>query len=119
MLRSVLAAVALVVAAAPAARAADLPAGNWKLSTVTSAAESAVCILAFETKDGKPAAAVRFSPPNVETAVTKFEVTDAAVVVTVRQTRMIQGRALNSEVAFVGVRGKDPKVILGSTGGDA
>jgi hypothetical protein len=117
MLRSVLVA-AVVVAAIPTAPAADPLTGNWLLSTITSAGESAVCILTVETRDGKPAATVAFSPPNIDVSVGKFEVTDTAVLVTVRQARVFQGQRVTSEVAFVGVRGKDPKVILGSTGSD-
>lgn len=45
--------------------------------------------------------------------------TDTEVTVTLRRTIAVQGRQAFNEVAFVGVRGPDPKVVLGSTGTDA
>jgi hypothetical protein len=116
MLRPALFAAAVVALIAPV-RAADPDlSGNWLLTTVTPAGESAVCILKVEMKDGKPAARVLFSPPNVETTVRDFRVTDTGVTATVKQSREIQGRPSATELAFVGVRGKDAKQILGSTG---
>ena len=93
--------------------------GNWKLTTIGSAAESVVAILKVETKDGKPAASVAFSPPNVECTITHFELSDTTVTATIRQTRTIQGRANVYDMEFVGVLRKDAKEILGSTRGSS
>jgi hypothetical protein len=118
MLRPALFMVA-VLALVPSTRAAapDLS-GNWMLTLVGPSSESRVCILKVEAKDGKPSASVVFSPPNVETTVTDVRSSDSTVAVTVKQVRMLGGRPLTTEYAFVGVPGKDPKVILGSTGTD-
>ena len=50
--------------------------------------------------------------------MTSFRSSEAGLAVTVKQVRMIQGRPRTSDLTFVGVRGKDPKVILGSTGNE-
>ncbi len=93
--------------------------GNWKLTTIGSAAESAVAILKVETKDGKTAASVEFSPPNVECTVTQFEASGATVTVNIRQTRTVQGRTSVNDMEFIGVLRKDAKEILGSTRGSS
>lgn len=124
MLRCVLLALAGVAAAAVLApgRAADGDlSGNWQLSNVGLTGDSAVCILKVETKDGKPTATVVFSPPNVKTEVTEFRTTGSTVAVSVKQTRTLKDKAgkeheFINETAFVGARGTDPKVVLGSTG---
>jgi hypothetical protein len=90
--------------------------GNWQLSTVGLNGESTVCILKIETKDGKPTASILFAPENIETKVADFRVTESRVLVTLRQTRTLGKQTVTSEVAFVGVRGNDAKVISGSTG---
>ncbi|MCI0705351.1 MAG: hypothetical protein L0241_30190 [Planctomycetia bacterium] len=122
MLRSLLLAVAVALAGflalerAPKAGAADELTGNWQLSTITLSGESVVCILKVEEKNGKPSASVLFSPPEVETSLLDFRVTDKTVSVTVKQVRRIEGSAVTTRIAFVGVRGSDKKLILGSTG---
>jgi hypothetical protein len=124
MLRPVLFAAAVVALVAPTAVPAPAPdlTGNWILSTVVPGGESAVCILKVETKSGKPAASVVFSAENIETVVTDFRVTDTTVAVTLKQTqtfKTVKGdQKLTRELAFVGVPGKNPKVVLGSTGTD-
>lgn len=119
MLRRALFALAGVVAAAvlTPTRAADADlSGNWQLVTTTFAADSTVCIIKVETKDGKPTASVAFAPENVEAKVTEFRVTETRVVLTVKQTRTAGKQTLTSEVAFVGVRGTDAKLVAGSVG---
>jgi len=123
MLRPLLfaAAVIALVAPAPAAPvpAADLS-GNWLFSTIGPGGESALCILKIETSGGKPAASVVFSPENVETSVADFRANGSLVNVTIKQLRTYKTRdgerKLSSQTAFIGSTGKDPKVILGSTG---
>lgn len=115
MLRPVLFAFAVVALVAPAPAAAPDLAGNWMLSTVTPTGESVVCIIKVETKDGKPFASVLFAPENVEVSVANFRANDSTVAVTVKQTRIFQGRPSTTDLAFIGVPGKDPKMILGST----
>jgi hypothetical protein len=123
MLRPVLFAVAVVaiVAHSPAPAAPDL-AGNWVFSTVAPGGESVVCILKVEAKDGKPSATVAFAPENVEVTVKDFRATESGVSFTAKQVRTLKttkgDQKLTTELAFVGVPGKDPKVILGSTGND-
>jgi hypothetical protein len=129
MLRSLLLATAGVALAsslaapAPKARAAESDiAGNWILTSVAVTGESVVCILKVESKGGKPAASVVFSPPNVEASVTEFRATESGVNLTLKQVRTFKDQKtakeqkFTSETTFVGVRGKDPKVIHGSTG---
>lgn len=116
MIRPALFAAAVVMLLAPAQAADTLAPGNWKLSTVTPTGETVHCILKVELKDGKPTASVLFSPPDVETTLSDFRVTGSTVTATVKQVRTAMGRPLTSEFAFVGVPGKDPKVVLGSTG---
>src|SRR5262249_9753122 len=106
----------MALALAQIARADKPLDGNWQLINSSSAIESTVSIFKVETKDGKPAATVAFAPPNVEVTVTAFAVTDTTVTLSIRQARMIQNRQILSNVEFIGVRGSDPKVILGSTG---
>lgn len=111
-------AVAAVLAAGrtPTSAAPDVT-GNWLLTTSAGpGAESVVCILKVDEKDGKPAASVLFSPQNVENAVTDFRTTDSTVSFTLKQVRTFKGQEFTSELVFVGVRGKDAKLILGSTG---
>jgi hypothetical protein len=118
MLRPVLFAIAVAALAAPAPAAPPDMAGTWVFTTITTTGESNLCILRFETKDGKSSASVVFSPENVETTVAGLRATDSGVAVTIKQVRKLQGRSFNSEYAFVGVRGKDAKAILGSIGTD-
>jgi hypothetical protein len=124
MLRPVLFAVAVAALVVPTTLPAAAPdlSGNWLLSTIGSGSESAVCILRVESKGGKPSATVVFSPENVETVVTDIRATDTTVAVTVKQTRTLKtakgDRKSTTEVSFVGVPGKDPKVVLGSTGNE-
>ncbi|MBM3979775.1 MAG: hypothetical protein FJ304_05745 [Planctomycetes bacterium] len=99
-------------------RAADDLSGNWQLVTSTAAADSTVCVVKVETKDGKPTASVAFAPENVQAKVTDFRVTDTRVVLTVKQTRTVGKQTLTSEIAFVGVRGTDAKLVAGSIGTD-
>ena len=123
MLRPVLLAVAVVAIAshAPAPAAPDLG-GNWTFSTVTPTGESVVCILKVDTKGGKPAATVAFAPENVETTVKDFVATDSAVSFTLKQVRTFKtakgDQKSATELTFVGAPGKDPKLVLGSTGTD-
>jgi hypothetical protein len=120
----VLAGVALAAMLAPTRAADGDISGNWQLSTVAAGGESTACILKVETKDGKPSAIVVFSPTGIVKAkVTDFRVTDTTVSVTVAQTRLLKDqkgkeREFTTETAFVGTRGKDPKVVFGSTGDD-
>jgi len=116
MLRPIFFALAVAVLVAPAPAAAPDITGNWIFTTITSTSDSNLCILKFETKDGKPSASVVFSPENVVTTVAGLRATETSVAVTVKQVRKLQGRLLTSEYAFVGVRGQDAKVVLGSTG---
>lgn len=118
MCRPILFVIALMALATSAPAAAPDIAGNWVFTTINPTGESNHCILKFETKDGKPSASVVFSPENVETTVTGLRATDSGVTVTVKQVRKLQGRSFASEYAFVGVGGKDEKIILGSTGTD-
>jgi len=116
MLRPIFFALAVAVLVAPAPAAAPDITGNWVFTNITSAGETNLCILKFETKDGKPSASVVFAPENVVTTVAGLRATETSVAVTVKQVRKLQGRSLTSEYAFVGVRGQDAKVVLGSTG---
>src|SRR5437016_10735814 len=119
MLRRFLFVLVGVAAAAMLAptRAADGDlSGNWQLTTVAAGGESTVCILKVETKDGKPTATVLFSPENVETKVTEFRVTDSRVLVALRQVRTFGTQKVSQDTTFVGVRGSDAKVVLGSAG---
>lgn len=116
MTRPALFAAALVALLAPAQAADPVTPGNWMLSTVAPTGESVVCILKIETKDGKSVARVLFSPPDVETTVSDFRATGSSVAATVKQVRVVKGRSLTTEFAFVGMSGQDPKVIFGSTG---
>ncbi len=126
MLRRVLFALAGVAVAAllatdrtPSAIAAEGGiAGNWQLSTVTASGESTVCILKIETNAGKPSVVILAAPQNTETTVGDVRVTDKAVALNVKLVRTVGGRQVPTEHAFVGVRGADGKVILGSTGTD-
>jgi hypothetical protein len=104
---------AVVLALVVPVQAADpIAPGNWMLTTLSPSAESVVCILQVEVKNGQPTAKVLFSPPGAETTLSEFRASNSTVVATVKQTR---GKA-TSEVSFVGVPGQDPKVILGSVG---
>jgi hypothetical protein len=122
MLRPVLFCIAVVamVAPSPAAPepALDQLSGNWIFSSVGPGGASAQCILKFQSKDGKPAASAVFSPEGVKTTVANVRRAGHELVVTLRQTRMIQGREFATEIVFVGIPGKDPKIILGSTGNE-
>ncbi|MBP3957709.1 hypothetical protein J8F10_20860 [Gemmata sp. G18] len=126
MLRRVLFALAGVAVAAllatdrtPKALAAEgSVAGNWQLSTVTAGGESTVCILKIETNAGKPSVVVLAGPPNTETTVSDVRVTDKTVALNVKLVRTVGTRQVPTDYAFVGVRGADGKVILGSTGTD-
>ncbi|AMV28637.1 hypothetical protein VT84_29805 [Gemmata sp. SH-PL17] len=126
MLRRVLFALAGVAVAAllatdrtPSAIAAEGGiAGNWQLSTVTAGGESTVCILKIETNAGKPSVVILAAPQNTETTVGDVRVTDKTVALNVKLVRTVGGRQVPTEHAFVGVRGADGKVILGSTGTD-
>ena len=111
-----LAGVALAAVLAPTRAADGDIAGNWKLATVTAGAESAVCILTVEVKDGKPTASVAFAPEGTEAKVTDFRVTESRVFVTVKRTQTVGKQSISQDIAFVGVRGTDAKVIFGSTG---
>ena len=127
MLRPALFAIAVfaIAASAPAqpAPAAELT-GNWIFSTVGPGGESAQYILKFESKDGKPSATAVFSPDGVETTVTSVRTTASGITVAVKQVRTVRDAKTKkefkttSEHAFIGVRGKDPKIILGSTGNE-
>ena len=108
--------VALAAMLAPTRAADGDIAGNWKLATVTAGAESTVCILKVETTDGKPAASVAFAPEGTEAKVTDFRVTESRVFVTVKRTQTVGKQSISQDIAFVGVRGTDAKVIFGSTG---
>lgn len=91
--------------------------GNWKLNTITSAAESTMVIVKIGVpKSGKADAEVVFSPQNTESKVTEIKVTDSTVVLKLHQVREIQNRKLQSDIEFIGVRSKDSKLILGSIG---
>jgi hypothetical protein len=114
MLRALFVAAALAAVSA-AARAADLPAGNWLLSNITVTYDPCIYIFAVETRDGKPTATIKFTPETAAVTVAKFEVTDTEVRVTLKRTHTVQDQQAFSQVVFVGVRGKDPEVILGST----
>jgi hypothetical protein len=119
MLRRALFALAGVVVAAALTptRAADGDlSGNWQFVTSTFAADSTVCVIKVETKDGKPTASVAFAPENVQANVTEFRVTNSQVFFKLKQVRTVGKQTLTSEFAFVGVRGTDAKVISGSVG---
>jgi len=113
-------AVVAIVALSPAAPepALDQLSGNWIFSSIGPGGESAQCILKFESKDGKPTASAVFSPEGVKTTVASVRRAGQELVVTLKQTRMIQGRESANEIVFVGILGKDPKLILGSTGNE-
>ena len=112
----VLVGVAAAAILAPTRAADGDLSGNWQLTTVTAGGESTACILKVETKDGKPTATVLFSPENVETKVTNIRVTESRVLITLQQVRTFGTQKATQEIAFVGVRGSDAKVIHGSTG---
>jgi hypothetical protein len=114
----VAAAALLAVDRAPMASAADPElVGSWVFASVLPTGDSVVCIVKLESKDGKPSASALFSPPTTETTVTEFRVSDGTVHLTIKQVRTFpNGQQFASEYAFAGVRGKDAKVILGSTG---
>ncbi len=119
MLRRALFALAGVVAAAmltPTRAAEGDLTGNWQFSTTTAAADSTACIIKVETKDGKPTASVVFAPENIEVKVSEFRVTNSQVFFKLKQVRTVGKQSLTSEFAFVGVRGTDAKVVLGSAG---
>jgi hypothetical protein len=127
MLRPALFAIAVFAIAVPSpAQPAPAPelTGNWIFSSVGPGGESAQYILKFESKNGKPSATAVFSPEGVETTVTSLGATASGITVAVKQVRT--GRdaktkkelKTTSEHVFFGVRGKDPKVILGSTGNE-
>ena len=90
--------------------------GNWQLSTIASNGESTICILKIETKDGKLAASVVFSPPNSEVTVSNIRTTNTTLSVNLKQKRSFGKQEFTTDYSFVGVRGTDAKVILGSTG---
>ena len=90
--------------------------GKWALVSVLSGAESIQAIVQIETRDGKTEPKVIFSPQNSKAEISDFRVTEKGVSFRFRQTLQVGPRAMSSEVEFVGVRGNDPKVILGSTG---
>jgi len=113
MRRCAFALIAAVLTAA-AAPAMEPLKGNWQLVSIGPAAETTLCILKAEVKDGKPCATVVDSPPNVETEIVDFRVTDSAVNITVRQVRTTQARKTITDTQFIGVRGSD-KVILGGS----
>lgn len=120
MMRPVVFAIAAIALAVPAPAAAPDLSGNWVLSTIGPVGESAVCILKVETKDGKPTASVVFAPENAEVSISHLSISDKSVALTLKQTRTFkttQGdRKITTELPFVGVIGKDGKIILGSTG---
>lgn len=114
--RGLFALVGVISAALAPTRAADGDlSGNWQLTRITATHEVNVCVLKIETKNGKPTATVLFAPADAKTELTEFRVTDSRVVVTVRQVHFIGGKRTH-DLAFVGARGADPKVILGSAG---
>jgi hypothetical protein len=127
MLRPLLFAVAVIAIVGPAPAApvqvTELT-GNWILSSVGPGGESAQCILKLESKDDKPAATVVFSPEGMELSVGSIATTKDGITVTIKQTRRLVDSRTRKEVkssaeqTFVGVRGQDPKVILGSTGNE-
>src|SRR5262245_17844253 len=104
--------------AAFGARAAESLEGNWRFVTVGPGTETTVAILKVENKDGKPCATVLFKRPNVEITVTDFKVSDTGVTLALKQAQMAQQRRFESTLEFIGVRGTDSKMILGSTGDD-
>jgi hypothetical protein len=111
-------ALAAVLLIAFCARAAEPLEGNWRLIQMGAVSESTVAIVKAEMKDGKPCAAVVFARPNVEITITNFTVTDTGVTLALKTVQSIQQRKFESTLEFVGVRGPDSKVILGSTGDD-
>jgi hypothetical protein len=91
--------------------------GNWKLTTINAASESTAAIIKVGIpKGGKPDAAVVFSPANVDTRLSDFKVTDSTISFTLHQTQKRQNRSFTTEMEFIGVIGKDSKLILGSSG---
>ena len=79
MLRAALFAVAVLALAAPA-RAADQDlSGNWILANVRNSGDTAICLLKFETKDGKPVASPAFTFENEQLSVSDVRVTTTAV----------------------------------------
>ena len=92
--------------------------GNWILADVRSNGESAVCLLKFETKDGKLTAVPVSTFENETITISDIRVSDSSVVLTVKRVRSNNNRDFTTVLQFVGVLGKDPKVILGSTGNE-
>jgi hypothetical protein len=111
-------ALAAVLVIAASIQAAEPLQGNWRLIQIGAVSESTVAIVKAEMKDGKPCAAVVFSRPNVEVSITNFTVTDAGVTLALKTVQSLQQRKIEGALEFVGVRGADNKVILGSTGDD-
>jgi hypothetical protein len=114
MLRAALCAVAVLALAGPARSADQDLSGNWIFVAQSPPNELPVCLLKFETKGGKTTVAA--SSPGAEVTATDVRVTPTRVAVTVKRVRMIGDREFTELLPFEGVRGKDPKVILGSTG---
>ena len=91
--------------------------GNWILAD-SFHGESAVCLLKFETKDGKLTAVPVSTFENETITISDIRVSDSSVALTVKRVRSNNNRDFTTVLQFVGVLGKDPKVILGSTGNE-
>src|SRR5262249_8622840 len=77
---------------------------------------TAICLLKFEMKDGKPAASPAFTFDNEKITVSDVRVTETGVSLTVTRVRQIQDQDFTEVLHFEGVRVKNPKEILGSIG---
>ena len=92
---------------------ADLAEGNWRLGQMVNAtAESPLCVLKVEKKDGKVTAAVADKPARLELTVTDFQVKGDKVVLAVE----VGGTRRSFEGT---VDAKDPKTVRGTFGDEA
>jgi len=90
--------------------------GKWSFVAVLSGAESIQAVIQFETKDGKTEPKILFTPQNSKGEISNFQLTEKSVSFRFRQTLQFGQRSSSVEVEFIGIRGNDPKVILGSSG---
>jgi len=104
--RSLLLAVLLAI---PTTVRADGPLaeGHWRLATVSPAGEGVLAVLKVESKNGKLAAEIVATRPNLTLSVKEIKAQGNNVTIT-----------LSNGQSFVGMLGADKKAILGGLGTD-